>query len=155
MNADSDQIGGADASRVWAELQKFVAAQDRRRTLHLELGLGVTKAELLIALAEAPMTLREIAQSFDADPPTATVTVDRLEHRGLVRRGPHPDDNRRKLVHLTDAGLEASAAAERIIKDPPGALIALDASDIAALASIFAALNSPAAGANTEERETP
>jgi DNA-binding MarR family transcriptional regulator len=88
------------------------------------------------------MTLREIAEAVDVDPSAATVGVDRLERRGLVQRRAHPDDNRRKLVHLTDAGLRAAATAKRILTDPPPALAALPADDLTALTRIFAALNS-------------
>ncbi|MGP8204634.1 MAG: MarR family winged helix-turn-helix transcriptional regulator [Acidimicrobiales bacterium] len=130
------------AARAWAGMQAFITGEDRRRALRAELDLGVVKAELLIRLARAPMTLREIAQAADVDPPAATVGVDRLERRGLVQRGAHPDDNRRKLVHLTDAGRQAAATAQRILTDPPLALAALNPDDLAALLRIFATLNS-------------
>ena len=130
-----------NAAQVWAQMQEFVTGQDRRRALRLELDLGEAKAELLIRLTGAPMTLREIAQAIEVDPSAATVGVDRLERRGLVRREAHPDDNRRKLVHLTDAGHEAAATARRILTDPPPALAGLAAADLAALARIFTALN--------------
>jgi DNA-binding MarR family transcriptional regulator len=143
MNADTRSAGNeASAARAWAAMQAFVTGQDRRRALRAELDLGAAKAELLIRLAQAPMTLREIAQAVDVDPPAATVGVDRLERRGLVRRGAHPEDNRRKLVHLTDAGLRAAATAQRILTDPPHGLAALKADDLAALIRIFATLNS-------------
>jgi DNA-binding MarR family transcriptional regulator len=145
MNADASTAGhDAPAAEAWAGMQKFIAGEDRRRALRVELDLGVGKAELLIRLADAPMTLREIAQSVEVDPSAATVAVDRLERRGLVRRGAHPEDNRRKLVHLTDAGRQAAATAQRILTDPPPALAALDADDLSALTRIFAALNSEA-----------
>lgn len=131
----------AAAATAWAEMLAFVTGQDRLRALRLELDLGVGKAELLMKLAEAPMTLREIAQVAEVDPSAATVAVDRLEHRGLVRRQPHPDDKRRRLVHLTDEGLRAAEAAKRILTDPPAALTALNTKDTAALARIFRALN--------------
>lgn len=132
----------AMAAAAWAGMRAFVTGEDRRRALRAELDLGAQKAELLVRLAEGPMTLREIAQAAEVDPPAASVAVDRLERRGLVRRGAHPDDNRRKLVHLTDAGLQAAATAQRILTDPPPALAALNADDVAALARIFAVLNS-------------
>jgi DNA-binding MarR family transcriptional regulator len=135
VNAD------ASAAGAWAEMRAFVEGEDRRRALRAELDLGVQKAELLVRLAQGPMTLREIAQAAEVDPPAASVAVDRLERRGLVRRGAHPDDNRRKLVHLTDTGLQAAATAQRILTDPPPALAALSADDVAALTRIFAALN--------------
>lgn len=123
-------------------MQAYFTGQDRRRALRRELDLGEAKADLLVRLTRAPMTLRQIAEAIEVDPSAATVGVDRLERRGLVRREPHPDDARRKLVHLTDAGREAAAIAERIRTEPPAGLAALDADDLAALTRIFAALNS-------------
>jgi DNA-binding MarR family transcriptional regulator len=117
------------------------------------LDLGLVKAELLISLAQAPMTLREIAQAAEVDPSAATVAVDRLERRGLVQRRAHPDDNRRKLVHLPEAGLRAAATARRILTDPPPALAALNADDVAALTRIFATLN--AQGSPSSQNSKP
>jgi DNA-binding MarR family transcriptional regulator len=142
MSPDTSADGNeAAAARAWAGMQAFIADQDRRRALRVELDLGPGKAELLISLARAPMTLREIAQAAEVDPSAATVAADRLERRGFVRRGAHPDDNRRKLVHLTEAGVAAAAAAQRILAEPPAALTALDADDLAALTRIFTTLN--------------
>jgi DNA-binding MarR family transcriptional regulator len=139
MNPDSDDTAAASA---WAGMQAFITGEDRRRALRAELDLGPDKAGLLIRLTDAPMTLREIAQAFDVEPSGATVAVDRLERRGLVRREAHPEDNRRKLVRLTDAGLRTAAAARKILTDPPPALAALSADDLSALTRIFAVLNS-------------
>jgi DNA-binding MarR family transcriptional regulator len=144
---------GAAAAQAWAGMQEFVTGEDRRRALRVELDLGVQKAELLIMLARAPMTLREIAQAVDVDPSAATVGVDRLERRGFVRREAHPDDLRRKLVHLTDTGLRAAATAKRILADPPPALAALATDDLAALTRIFSILNTEAL--NTEAGTEP
>ncbi len=156
MNPGANAAGNATrAAAAWAGMQAFSAGEDRRRALRAELDLGAGKAELLIRLADAPMTLREIAQAADAEPSAATVAVDRLERRGLVRRGPHPEDNRRKLVHLTDAGRQAAATAQRILTDPPPALAALSADDLTALTRIFAALNSgPEPAPATPEQRT-
>jgi DNA-binding MarR family transcriptional regulator len=129
------------AAQAWAEMQAFVTGEDRARALRAELDLGPRRSGVLIRLAHGPMTLREIAETADVDPPTATVAVDQLQRRGLVRRGPHPDDNRRKLVHLTVAGRRAAEAARRILTDPPGAFAALDPGDLAALTRILAILN--------------
>ena len=80
---------------------------------------GPAKVEVLIKLADGPMTLREIARAVEVDPPAATVGVDQLEARGLVHRTAHPDDNRRKLVHLTDAGRDAARRGQAILNEPP------------------------------------
>ena len=128
------------ASRVWTALHEFVTGQDRRRALHAALDLGPGKVEVLIKLADGPMTLREIARAVDVDPPAATVGVDKLEARGLVHRTAHPDDNRRKLVHLTDAGREAAQRGQAILNEPPPALTNLDSDDLARLDEILTRL---------------
>jgi DNA-binding MarR family transcriptional regulator len=59
--------------------------------------------------------------------------VDDLERRGLVRRKPHPEDRRAKLVQLTGAGRAAAARAEAILDEPPAALRDLPAEELATL----------------------
>ncbi len=128
------------ASRVWTALHEFVAGQDRRRALRAALDLGLGKVEVLIKLTDGPMTLREIAHAVEIDPPAATVGVDQLEARGLVHRTPHPDDNRRKLVHLTDAGRDAAQRGQQILTEPPPALSNLDPHDLTRLDEILTRL---------------
>lgn len=128
------------ASRVWTALHEFVTGQDRRRALRATLDLGPGKVEVLIKLAAGPMTLREIASAVEIDPPAATVGVDKLEARGLVHRTPHPDDNRRKLVHLTDSGRGAARRGQAILDEPPPALAGLGADDLARLDEILTRL---------------
>ncbi len=128
------------ASRVWSALHEFVTRQDRRRALRAALDLGPGKVEVLIKLADGPMTLREIARAAEIDPPAATVGVDQLEARGLVHRTPHPDDNRRKLVHLTDAGRDAAQLGHAILNEPPTALTNLDPDDLTRLDEILTRL---------------
>lgn len=128
------------ASRVWIALHEFVTGQDRRRALRAALNLGPGKIEVLIELLDAPMTLREIADAVDVDPPAATVGVNQLEARGLVHRSAHPDDQRRKLVHLTDAGRDTAQRALAILTEPPPALTDLDAEDLARLQEIVGRL---------------
>ncbi|WP_411126585.1 MarR family transcriptional regulator [Streptomyces sp. x-19] len=143
---------GASSAQAWAAVHAFITGQDRRRALRRELDLGPGHAEQLINLMRAPMTMREIAQAAAVDPSAATVAVDRLERRGLVRRESHPDDKRRKVVHLTDLGRQTAAAAERLLTEPPRAFTELDADDLAALARIFTTLNSAADPATAAER---
>jgi len=129
------------ASRVWIALHEFVTGEDRRRALRAALDLGSGKVEVLIMLLDGPMTLREIARAVAVDPPAATVGVDQLEARGLVHRTPHPDDKRRKLVHLTDAGRDAAERGQAILNAPPDALAALDPGDLARLDEILTRLH--------------
>ena len=128
------------AIRVWTAMYEFVAAQDRRKPLRDVLDLGPGKVALLVMLADGPMTLRDIAAAFGIDAPAATVTVDKLAARGLVKRTAHPDDNRRKLVHLTDAGRDAAHRGQAILNEPPPALINLDSDDLARLDEILTRL---------------
>ncbi len=135
--------GGAETdvpARVWAALHDFVTSEDRKRALRAALDLGPAKVEVLIRLERGPMTLREIARAHGVDPPAATVGVDMLEARGLVQRAPNPDDNRSKLVHLTDAGRDAARRARQIQDEPPAALIALERDDLARLDDILGRL---------------
>jgi DNA-binding MarR family transcriptional regulator len=132
-------------ARVWSALQAFVDAQDRRAELREALGLGrgTGRVTVLLALTRGPMTLRDIAEANGVDAPYATVIVDKLESRGLVQRTAHPDDNRRKLVVLTDAGRDAAALAGRILAEPPAALASLPAGDLACLDEILTRLRPP------------
>ena len=128
------------ATRVWNAMHEFVTGQDRRHALRVALDLGLGKVEVLIKLLDGPMTLREIARAAEIDPPAATVGADQLEARGLVHRTPHPDDLRRKLVHLTDAGRDAARRGQAILTEPPTALVGLDADDLAQLEEILTRL---------------
>jgi DNA-binding MarR family transcriptional regulator len=134
----------AAASRIWTAMQAFVTSQDRSGALRETLNLGPVKIELLIRLIEGPMTLKEIARAIGVDPSAATVTVDKLEGRGLVHRTAHPDDNRRKLVRLTEVGRNAAAHGWRIITEPPATLLKLPAEDLERLDEILARLGSAA-----------
>jgi len=143
------------AARVWLAMRAFVAAHDRRRDLQkaLDLGRGLGRVKVLVLLTDGPMTLRGIAEANGVDAPYATVIVDKLVSRGLVERTAHPDDNRRKLVKLTAAGREAAALAEQILAEPPAALRALAAGDLALLEEVLTRLvaapaNAPAPGSD-------
>jgi DNA-binding MarR family transcriptional regulator len=132
------------AARVWATMQAFVTSQDRRQELReaFDFGRGLGRVTLLLKLTDGPMTLREIAESQGVDAPYATVIVDKLVSRGLAQRTPHPEDNRRKLVTLTDAGWDAASLAQDIMARPPAALAGLPPGDLAALERILARLTS-------------
>jgi DNA-binding MarR family transcriptional regulator len=136
------------AARAWTAIQAFVRAHNRRRELldAFSFGRGFGRLTALLALADGPMTMGELADSQNIDPPNATVIVDKLEGLGLVRRTPHPEGNRRKLVTLTDAGVAAIARAREIQGRPPAALIDLPPEDLAALERILGGLAQAAGG---------
>jgi DNA-binding MarR family transcriptional regulator len=131
------------ATRVWSALYDYVNAQDRRRELQSVLGLGggFGRVKVLLHLEAGPMTLRDIAESNGMDAPYATVICDKLVEKDLVVRTPHPDDNRRKLVSLTQKGHETALLARQILGEPPATLSALPASDLAEFERLLARLS--------------
>ncbi len=75
---------------------------------------------------------------------TMTNRVDRLEQRGLVRRGPDPGDRRGVKVRLTRAGREAVDAALSDLLDHERDLLAgLSNAEQEALATMLRRLNVP------------
>lgn len=54
---------------------------------------------------EAGHTMGEIAERLQMNPPTLTKLIDRMVGKSLVQRAADPEDSRRVLVYVTDAGL--------------------------------------------------
>jgi DNA-binding MarR family transcriptional regulator len=137
------------ATRVWSAMRAFVTANDRNRELQegLGLGRGTGRVKVLLMLANGPATLRDIAKSNQIDAPYATVIVDKLAGLGLVERTAHPDDLRRKLVKITEAGQEAAEHAKRIFFEPPAELAALAPADLNLLDEVLTRLGPPLANA--------
>jgi DNA-binding MarR family transcriptional regulator len=131
------------AVRVWSALYDYVNAQDRHRELQAALGLGggFGRVKVLLHLEQGPMTLREIAETNGLDAPYATVICDKLVAKGLVIRTPHPEDNRRKLVSLTERGRDTARLARKLLGEPPVSLTQLSASDLATLEEILKRLS--------------
>ena len=140
--SDPTKLHEDQAVRVWSALYDYVNAQDRRRELQSALGLGggFGRVKVLLHLEEGPMTLRDIADANGLDAPYATVICDKLAEKGLVVRTPHPDDNRRKLVTLTQRGHETARRARRLLGEPPLSLTALPASDLAVMEELLTRL---------------
>jgi DNA-binding MarR family transcriptional regulator len=90
------------------------------------------------------MTLRDIAEANGLDAPYATVICDKLVEKGFVIRTPHPDDNRRKLVSLTERGKDTARLARQILGEPPLSLTALSASDLSVLEELLSRLSTRA-----------
>jgi DNA-binding MarR family transcriptional regulator len=125
------------ARRAWRVMSGLVHDQDRKVAVSEALGVSWARVLLLRLLAAEPKTLRAIAEWLAADAPYVTLMVDDLERRGLVRRKPHPEDRRAKLVQLTAAGRAAAARAEAILDEPPPALREVRAKDLATLLRVL------------------
>jgi DNA-binding MarR family transcriptional regulator len=76
-------------------------------------GMTVAQAATLEALADGALRLGELGRRLGIAPSTLSRNLDRLEERGLVERGPDPDDRRALRAVLTVAGNEAAAAVRR------------------------------------------
>ncbi|MCX5177682.1 MULTISPECIES: MarR family winged helix-turn-helix transcriptional regulator [Streptomyces] len=69
------------------------------------------------ALQGAGATATELAERLGVTKQAAGQIVDDLEKRGYVRREPHPEGGRRKLVVLTAAARDHLAVAGRILHE--------------------------------------
>jgi DNA-binding MarR family transcriptional regulator len=123
--------------RAWRAMSDVVLDHDRKIAVSEALGLSWARVLALTRLAAQPLTQRALAERLAADPPYVTLMVDDLEERGLVRRMPHPEDRRAKLVELTRSGRAAAARADAILDEPPAALRDVPAEDLAAVLRVL------------------
>ncbi|QYC42549.1 DNA-binding transcriptional repressor MarR [Nonomuraea coxensis DSM 45129] len=143
---DAPDDRAAAAFRVWAAMRALVLEEeDRRKEVADALGMSFSRAKALRRLLPGPLTMRELTALLGTDKPYTTLVVDDLEGRGYVRRTVHPDDRRRRIVTLTEAGRAAAEQGDRILGRPPRALAALGPDDLAALDRVMAAIRSPGA----------
>lgn len=85
------------------------------RPLLEPLGLTYSQYLAMIALWErAPQSVGALGRRLNLDSGTLTPLFKRLEKLGLVTRQRDPDDERRVLVDLTDAGVAMRARAAHI-----------------------------------------
>lgn len=65
---------------------------------------------------EDQLSQQQAAQRLAIDRTTMVMLIDGLEAKGLVARRPHPDDRRKNVVALTDAGRQALRRATRAVE---------------------------------------
>src|SRR5580693_8603119 len=95
-----------EAPRLWLVLARCHRAlnQIAERSI-VETGLGLTDFAALEALLhKGPLTITEIQGKVLLASGSMTAAVDRLEEKGLIKRGPAPSDRRAKILHLTPEG---------------------------------------------------
>ena len=98
------------SSRVLRELDHALDTQDR---------ITITEFDVLITLDNAPahqLRMTDLARATMLSSGGMTRLVGRLEHRGLLRRNPDPDDARAFRATLTPDG-EQKLAQARITHD--------------------------------------
>lgn len=131
----------ADAKRAWRLMSEMVVAYDRKERVAEELGLSFARTRALRRLLPAPLTLRDLADVLNADPPYVTLIIDDLEDRGLVTREPHPSDRRAKLVTLSAKGRKLAEKADQILATPPAAMDRLTESELEGLLRALEQMN--------------
>jgi MarR family transcriptional regulator, 2-MHQ and catechol-resistance regulon repressor len=98
------------APRLWLVLSRCYRALSRIAEHSIagsgaETGLGLTDFAALEALLhKGPLTITEIQHKVLLASGSMTAAVDRLEKKGLIKRGAAPDDRRAKVLHLTEEG---------------------------------------------------
>jgi len=135
---------GSEADRIWQVLVNLVmdSRGDWRRKVTEITGMPFSRWRALKRLLDAPLTLSELAEKMNTDAPATTVAVNDLERRGLVERGPHPENTRAKLVWITSAGRRVMESTRSIADHAPSALAELPAADLAELERILDSLHS-------------
>jgi DNA-binding MarR family transcriptional regulator len=128
----------ADPARdLWLMMSDLVLDNTRRREVSEALGMSFGRTRAIRRLARGPMSMRELADALDIDPPNATTLVDDLEAQGLATREPHPTDRRAKLVQPTAKGKALARKANEILATPPPGLTALPPEELETLRSIL------------------
>ena len=91
-------------------MRQFVDGHSRHGDLAEALGfsLGAGRGKILFQLRTGPLTHSQLAELNQTTGPYVSLIVDKLEEHGLVQRGPHPDDRRRKLSPSLPAGATPS-----------------------------------------------
>ena len=95
-----------DAPRLWIVLARCHRAISRIAEQSIEdAGLCLSDFAALEALLhKGPLTITEIQAKVMLASGSMTAAVDRLEAKGLIKRGASPDDRRAKVLHLTAEG---------------------------------------------------
>lgn len=116
----------------------------RRRFEHLtaEHGLSVPQWRLLRYITtEGPCNQSILADLLDVEPISVSRMIDRMEQSGWLKREPHPDDRRARIIVPTDKARaiapQARATAERVYAE---ALVDLPESQRRALQNALLAI---------------
>ncbi|MGQ0624802.1 MAG: MarR family winged helix-turn-helix transcriptional regulator [Sporichthyaceae bacterium] len=106
--------------------------------------------QLLAFTRRGELPMGKIGERLMVHPASVTNTVDKLQAAGMVTRRPAPEDRRRVLAAITDAGRELVAKATAALN---GASFALDAIGADTAAAITALLRTVRAGGGDFDSE--
>lgn len=86
----------------------------------VQCGLTMDRASVpllrLLADADRPLRLGELATRLDVEAPHVSRQIQRLEKAGYVERVPDPDDRRAQLVRPTATGRRAVEAVREVLR---------------------------------------
>jgi DNA-binding MarR family transcriptional regulator len=104
-----------NSGRLASELRVVIGQVVRR--LRAEHGFPLSQGAVLGRLdREGPQSTSDLATAERVRPQSMAQTVAELEAQGLIARRPDPDDRRRTLIELTEAG-HARLVADRQRRD--------------------------------------
>src|SRR5690242_5226424 len=84
----------------------------------------LAEARVLYELSQAPaMQTSALKHALDVDAGQLSRLLDRLTEKGLIVREPHPTDARRRIVRLTDEGVEEFATLDQRTVEQVGELL--------------------------------
>jgi DNA-binding MarR family transcriptional regulator len=133
------QTNEASAERAWTLMFDLLMSSGQARAESLlRRGLTPNDARALWSLdLKDGRPIGELARDWGCDPSNATFIVDRLEKAGLAERHASTADRRVKLVLLTKAGAATKSELQLEYRRPPPEILALDQTDLEALAEIL------------------
>lgn len=110
MNQRIEKLGPLlqDASRkLWSRFEHRTAGH----------GLSAAQWRLLgQLLREGPTTQTALASLLEVEPISVSRLIDRMEQGGWLRREPHPDDRRARIVQATDKARAIAPEARQIVE---------------------------------------
>lgn len=116
--------------QAWEAMgELFMLQRARMMALCRELDLFPPQLLVLKSL-DRPRPMSEVAATLACDSSNLTGITDRLEERGLVRRGADEKDRRVKLLILTDEGKRMRRKVVGRLQQPPAGVAALSDRDL-------------------------
>jgi DNA-binding MarR family transcriptional regulator len=112
-----------------------------RRATEAVLGMSLKEYIALATLRDqSAVTQQALGEVLHLDPNNCVLLLNVLESEGLAVRHRDPDDRRRHIVSLTDAGRQALAGADRALESVEDEVLgALDAAQRATLHELLLA----------------
>jgi len=127
------------ATEAWVLIgELFATSRSRFVAIASEFDLAPGQMAALKTLdPDAPMPMRDLAQSLACDNSNVTGIVDRLEERGLVERRASDSDRRVKMLWVTADGRRLRDQVKGRLETPPDALRDLSDEDAAKLRDLL------------------